>query len=966
MYVENVFFIETGTNTGEYFQVLLGSEEECPIDGCPSADDVAPQYAEVVFLRPEATQGCKTFSIGEVDDDMGRRITGRVALIKAFPNIAVEANDPSGQQRFFGSNDDDFLLCPDTTAGTYDFIFTALDGVGGKAIFPLTVHILEERSLEGAVFWGGGLDDYDNDGIPNGADTEPFNASSALADDDGDGVDNESDAFPQDASETLDSDGDGVGDNADTDDDNDQTLDVYDHFPLDSQNQYVPLADAIAGIVDPTLRVCVENLATGMTSVAEFTDLGQSEPGPCGEGVTSLEGLELFTHLTHITVLSGIVSDLTPLSGLTDLEWIELQDQRITSIDPITGLSKIQSLGLNYNPIETLPAGAYLTNLRELHLSYSSISDHSALAGASSIEVLNLQQQPSFDPSVITDLTTLRLFALGENGISDLTPFAGLTNAYQLGLGGNQIGDLSPLVQMAARTDFGNIYLENNQISDVSVLGTFASGSFFLAGNPISCNSLAAAQANPSITIYYTDACATAVSVGSETDVIGSAPSNHFDVDAASDGRSVVAWQTGQPGGGASKVLVQRFDAAGNTDGGIVEVQDSPYGSGPVRVEWLSNDSVAVTFTSYESGRYRTELRIVDQNNGLIHSSQVIGDSSRDYKPQDMVDMGDGRLIISWNMTPNHPQLPNLGAAAQLYDYAGSSLGLPFWIAESATGSTSSGWSISTFSAVKVDDDRVAFAVDDRSNGVDREYSVVTFNVTADLDVDSDSDGYADKSPDYQQSFYTTNREADGISFALLELDSLRTEDLVSLGYGVIQFDPTNQTIVGSLIGADGEFLVEKKTLVSNASEFGRPSVINIDASIRSIDLAWKKSDQTGVFYRRFDANLDPVYSADTQVFGSGSGTYLLPLSKDRLRLFRSVSFDNAITFSDILDSSSSSLDAFDCGNSFCVLNDAQVTDNDRTYFYSLSEAFSGFEFDQTTYQLSNQAERAGRLSNST
>ena len=154
----------------------------------------------------------------------------------------------------------------------------------------------------------------------------------------------------------MDSDGDGVGDNADTDDDNDQTLDVYDHFPLDSQNQYVPLADAIAGIVDPTLRVCVENLATGMTSVAEFTDLGQSEPGPCGEGVTSLEGLELFTHLTHITVLSGTVSDLTPLSGLTDLEWIELQDQRITSIDPITGLSKIQSLGLNYNPIETLPA----------------------------------------------------------------------------------------------------------------------------------------------------------------------------------------------------------------------------------------------------------------------------------------------------------------------------------------------------------------------------------------------------------------------------------------------------------------------------------------------------------------------------------------------------------------------------------------------------------------------------------
>ena len=267
---------------------------------------------------------------------------------------------------------------------------------------------------------------------------------------------------------------------------------------------------------------------------------------------------------------------------------------------------------------------------------------------------------------------------------------------------------------------------------------------------------------------------------------------------------------------------------------------------------------------------------------------------------------------------------------------------------------------------MKVDDERVAFALDDRSNGVDREYSVVTFNVTSDLDVDSDSDGYADKSPDYQQSFYSTRREVDGISFALLELDSLRTEDLVSLGYGVIQFDPMNQTIVGSLIGADGEFLVEKKTMLSGTSELGRPSVINIDASIRSIDLAWKKSDETGVFYRRFDANLDPVDSANTLIFSDGPGTHLLPLSKDRLRLFRSVSFDNAITFSDILDSSSSSLDAFDCGNSFCVLNDSQVTDNDRTYFYSLSEAFSGFEFGQTTISYRIRQRAARRLSNST
>jgi hypothetical protein len=62
------------------------------------------------------------------------------------------------------------------------------------------------------------------DGIGNNADT----------DDDGDTVPDEVDEFPLDSSEWLDDDGDGIGDNSDTDNDNDGTLDVDDDFPFDA------------------------------------------------------------------------------------------------------------------------------------------------------------------------------------------------------------------------------------------------------------------------------------------------------------------------------------------------------------------------------------------------------------------------------------------------------------------------------------------------------------------------------------------------------------------------------------------------------------------------------------------------------------------------------------------------------------------------------------------------------------
>lgn len=58
-------------------------------------------------------------------------------------------------------------------------------------------------------------------------------ADEGAADSDGDGTPDASDPFPSDPGESVDSDGDGVGDNADTDDDNDGVVDEEDDFPLD-------------------------------------------------------------------------------------------------------------------------------------------------------------------------------------------------------------------------------------------------------------------------------------------------------------------------------------------------------------------------------------------------------------------------------------------------------------------------------------------------------------------------------------------------------------------------------------------------------------------------------------------------------------------------------------------------------------------------------------------------------------
>ena len=97
------------------------------------------------------------------------------------------------------------------------------------------VHAARTIPLDGSE-----SEDADLDGIGNNADT----------DDDNDGVLDGSDAFPLDGSESIDTDSDGVGNNADTDDDGDFILDVDDAFPLDGSESEDADLDGIGNNAD--------------------------------------------------------------------------------------------------------------------------------------------------------------------------------------------------------------------------------------------------------------------------------------------------------------------------------------------------------------------------------------------------------------------------------------------------------------------------------------------------------------------------------------------------------------------------------------------------------------------------------------------------------------------------------------------------------------------------------------------
>ena len=162
-------------------------------------------------------------------------------------------------------------------------------------------------------------------------------------DDDNDGVSNANDAFPQDPDESVDTDGDGIGNNADTDDDNDGVSDTNDACPLDSDATCGQVSEPDLVVQSPsvsdstlnegesfTFSVTVRNQGAGQSAATTLRyyrstdatittgdiEVGTDAVSTLAASGTSDESIGLTATSTAVTYYYGACVD--PVSGESD------------------------------------------------------------------------------------------------------------------------------------------------------------------------------------------------------------------------------------------------------------------------------------------------------------------------------------------------------------------------------------------------------------------------------------------------------------------------------------------------------------------------------------------------------------------------------------------------------------------------------------------------------------------------
>lgn len=185
--------------------------------------------------------------------------------------------------------------------------------------------------------------------------------------------------------------------------------------------------------------------------------------------IKNLHGIENCINLNYLTLANESITDLAPLSNLTKLEFLDLnQNYTIEDISPLFSLTNLTKLILYSNPISDISGLGNLTKLKELNLMGTLISEINSLSGLVSLEILTLDCSGtgvsinSIEP--LKNLIKLKDLFLTAAGIEDISPLKNLVELEYLNLSFNNLSNISAIAKMKKLT---RLYIAFNRIENL-------------------------------------------------------------------------------------------------------------------------------------------------------------------------------------------------------------------------------------------------------------------------------------------------------------------------------------------------------------------------------------------------------------------------------------------------------------------------------------------------------------------
>jgi Leucine-rich repeat (LRR) protein len=118
-----------------------------------------------------------------------------------------------------------------------------------------------------------------------------------------------------------------------------------------------------------------------------------------------LSPLSSLTNLRYLDAHANLViSDISPLAGLVNMEMLIIRDNRISDISALSGMTKLEHLYLEWNNISDISPLSGLTNLQGISLQYNDIADVSPLSSLTNLDYVDIRGNPLNADACVTHI----------------------------------------------------------------------------------------------------------------------------------------------------------------------------------------------------------------------------------------------------------------------------------------------------------------------------------------------------------------------------------------------------------------------------------------------------------------------------------------------------------------------------------------------------------------------------------
>lgn len=140
--------------------------------------------------------------------------------------------------------------------------------------------------------------------------------------------------------------------------------------------------------------------------------------------VSDLSPISALSQLINLYADSNAISDLSPISNLSSLETLSLHGNDITAVGTLSSLTDLHYLDLSGNDIGDIDPICPLKNLHTLDLSFNAIESCETPLNSTGLLILNLSSNKLTDISVLLSKTrSLQRVILTYNPIDDFSLF---------------------------------------------------------------------------------------------------------------------------------------------------------------------------------------------------------------------------------------------------------------------------------------------------------------------------------------------------------------------------------------------------------------------------------------------------------------------------------------------------------------------------------------------------------------